>query len=397
MTTVSSPRHSMDLLDRWRSLGSANPLKALPALVAYLLVICVTFLQAEAILGGSDALWHRIHLYDGTEYRWVAEGGYPYHATWEKVITNPTRRLAFFPLYPKTTQLAMTLTGLDVEHALVLVAGVAAITAALGVFACLDHVAGLGPACIGLGLWGIVPRAPWLFFPYSESLSITMCAWTLYFILRRRWLVAGCFCLVAGLSRPTALSIVALFWLCLLAAFIPSRAVTWAERRRIAAGAVLGSMGGAAWVAFCAYVTQRIDGYTYVQSTLWEHKTFDIWWLPSEVLNTVAAPSATPEAHFQTLSVLALVLALVALVWLAYRPIRWEMLAYATIAVWVALQGVGYLQSKPRFMLQAFPLLLPAAVWLNRHRRVACYVLPLAAWGLIAMNWVFVGSTVPSG
>jgi Gpi18-like mannosyltransferase len=53
-------------------------------------------------------------------------------------------------------------------------------------------------------LWCVVPHALVQNMAYSESLLTALCAWGLYALLRRQWLLAGTLCLFAGLTRPTA-------------------------------------------------------------------------------------------------------------------------------------------------------------------------------------------------
>jgi hypothetical protein len=97
------------------------------------------------------------------------------------------------------------------------------------------------------------------------------------------------------------------------------------------------------------------------------------------------------ELYEVTAVVLASVVLLVLLVFL--RP-PWPLLAYAAGLLVLTIGGAGYYHAKARFLLPAFPLLLPVAVALAHARlRVAAVVLPAlalaSAWygGYLLLLW----------
>jgi len=89
-----------------------------------------------------------------------------------------------------------------------------------------------------------------------------------------------------------------------------------------------------------------------------------------------------------------LVASVVLLVLLAYLRPPWPLLAFAAGLVALTVGGEGYYHSKSRFLLPAFPLLLPIAVALGRTRLrtsgLVLSVLALAsAWygGYLLLQW----------
>jgi len=96
----------------------------------------------------------------------------------------------------------------------------------------------------------------------------------------------------------------------------------------------------------------------------------------------LAAPSPWPG-----LAIIAGVVALGALVRWAYRDgLPLPLLVYTVGVVVLAFVTSGYLGSKPRYLLPAFPLLLPVAGWLA-GRRMAWQAAAAAAAVVVAATY----------
>jgi hypothetical protein len=77
-----------------------------------------------------------------------------------------------------------------------------------------------------------------------------------------------------------------------------------------------------------------------------------------------------------------LVASIVLLALLVFLRPPWPLVAYAFGLLVVTIGGAGYYHAKSRFLLPAFPLLLPLAVALARARmRVPAVILPALALG----------------
>jgi hypothetical protein len=88
------------------------------------------------------------------------------------------------------------------------------------------------------------------------------------------------------------------------------------------------------------------------------------------------------------------------LVWVCVLCVRlrlpWPLLVYCGVMVVLAVCAAGYFGSKPRLLLPAFPLLLPAAVALARARgTAAAAVVGVAAAGAALYGAVWLTGSGP--
>ncbi|MFB7636034.1 hypothetical protein ACFC0M_34530 [Streptomyces sp. NPDC056149] len=331
-------------------------------------VLCVagwarhTGRHPRTLLGASwDSQW----------YLSIAQHGYGSPAvtrTWPQL---PAADLAFFPLYPWLVRALRAAVPLGAASAGLLVAWAAALAAAWGIFAVGERLHGRRTGVLLVALWALLPHAVVESMAYTEPLLTALAAWSLYALLTRRPVWAGALAALAGLARPSALASVAAVELAVVA-------VAWRQRRpdgraggrvppgRLWAAALLAPTGWLAYVLWVGWHTGHGPlGYLDVQA-LWGSR-FD---LGRDTLRAVRRLVLTgaPPAYCMALAVVAVALLLYALL-VADRPPA-AVLGYVTVLVVLALGGTHYFASKPRFLLPAFPLLLPAARALaGAHRR----------------------------
>jgi hypothetical protein len=163
------------------------------------------------------------------------------------------------------------------------------------------------------------------------------------------------------------------------------------DGNRPLAALVLAPLGLVGYLAWVAHALDRWDGWFYMQDKGW-HLAFDggrsTW-------HTFAHRVLLQPTKLELYEVSAVLVAtVVLLVLLAYLRPPWPLLAYAAGLVALTLGGEGYYHSKSRFLLPAFPLLLPIAVALGRTRLrttgLVLSVLALAsAWygGYLMLQW----------
>ncbi|MFJ8493925.1 hypothetical protein ACIRBZ_37120 [Streptomyces sp. NPDC094038] len=89
------------------------------------------------------------------------------------------------------------------------VAWTAAVVAAWGVYRIGDHLYGRAVATALVVLWAVLPQSVELTIAYTESLFSALAAWSLYWVLKDRWLWAGRLAALAGLSRPSGFAVAA--------------------------------------------------------------------------------------------------------------------------------------------------------------------------------------------
>ena len=331
--------------------------------------------HVSALLGKWDGQW----------FMDVARHGYDTTLTHRADGSLVNTNIVFFPAYPYAIK-AVAAMGLSELWSGLVVAWLAGLAAAWGIYAVgaqvYDRRVGVALAV----LWGVQPHAIVESMVYSEPLFTALSAWCLYSLLRRHWALAGVLCLAAGTTRAASLVLVAV--VVVAAALALARRTDGARPLVAIVLAPLGLLGYLAWVS---HVLHRWDGWSYMQDKGW-HLRFD-WGSDTghQFIHRVLLASTKLELYEVSA---VLVASLVLLVLLAYLRPPWPLLAFAAGLVALTLGDGGYYHSKARFLLPAFPLLLPIAVALGRTRlRVSALVLTVlafaSAWygGYLLLIW----------
>ncbi|MFD6275433.1 hypothetical protein ACFWFI_07650 [Streptomyces sp. NPDC060209] len=340
---------------------------AAPALGAYAAVraVGILVLWVSASVAGKDALHLLGGRWDSVWYQRIAEDGYGYTVTLPDGGVHPD--LAFFPLLPALERALATVTPLTAQGAGIAVAWLAGLLAAWGIFAVGARLYGRRTGVVLAALWGAYPTAFVQSMAYTETLFTALAAWSLYAVLRDRWIAAGALCVLAGLTRPSAAALIAA--LALTAAAVLVREWRAGERRgllrrnaRMLLGVCLAPLG---WLAYVVFVAVREGGpFAYFDVQAQWGNSID----GGRALAAFIAGLPLPAA-------LGLCAALGLLGWLVFLCVRQRqplpVLVYGIAVVVVSLIGSGYFGSRPRLMMPAFPLLLPPAVALARLRTAA--------------------------
>ncbi|MDT9682970.1 glycosyltransferase family 39 protein [Streptomyces sp. TRM76323] len=371
--------------------------RAWPALLAYAVVRCLG-VAAVALRAGDDDPDLGLLLtgrYDAVYYTHIAEHGYAAPMTDSCTVQGPLCKYAFFPLYPALIRGGSALLPLPAAHVAWGIAVVAALLAAWGVHAVVERVAGRRAAVVATVLWGVAPHAMVESMAYTEPLFTALCAWSLYAALRHRWVSAGVLASLAGLTRPSGSAVVAAVVLAALWALFASR------RRSASASAgdgerpdrtgplltavAVAPLGWFAWFGWVGYRAGDWRGYFEVQEkwgstfdggvfTL--HRLADVFLKLPLNLNT-AVGAATVVA------------AVVMFVICVQQRQPAVLLVYAGMLLLIAVGGAGYFHSKARFLLPAFPLLIPAARALAAARPSTMYTLLGTAAGVSTAYGVY--------
>ena len=357
---------------------------AAPALAGYVAVralgLLVLWVMARHFGEHVSPLLGR---FDGRWFIDIAEHGYDTSLTHRANGSLVNTNVVFFPGYPYLIDAAASVTGLSVLWAGIVTSWLAGLAAAWGIFAVGDLVDGRRTGVVLAVLWGIQTHAIVESMVYSESLFTALCAWSLYALLRRQWLTAGTLCLLAGTTRAASGVLVGV----VVVAAVIGRRDGW----RPWAAALLAPLGLLGYLAWVGHALDRWDGWFYMQDKGW-HLHFDGGSATLHTLvNRVLLEAAALELYEVTAILLASVVLFVLLVFL--RP-PWPLLAYAAGLLVLTIGGAGYYHAKARFLLPAFPLLLPVAVALAHARvRVAAVIVPAlalaSAWygGYLLLLW----------
>lgn len=378
----------------WRGLGSqlgAAARYAAPALLGYAAVrtVGVLLLVGWGHHRGTPGLQKLATLWDADWYVEIATLGYDHSLPPAPIVHgHPAYTdLAFFPLYPGLIRAVHTVLPLPMPYVALLVAWAGALAAAWGIFAVTAARYSRRTAVIATVLWGVLPHAVVEGMAYTEPVFTAFAAWALYAVLTRRWVWAGWLAVLAGLTRPSGVAVAAA--VCagavaeLVAPLLRQRRAGDAAWWRLpdgwwrpALGAALAPLG---WLGFVGWVGLRLgrwNGYFQVQ-LLW-NSHFDGGLSTLRDLRHLFV-------HAQPVVLGRLVVACVlfgAVVLLALSLVHRQalpLLVYSGVMLLIALGDAAYFSSRARFLLPAFPLLLPLATALARVRSRSSTVILLAA------------------
>lgn len=316
-----------------------------------LLFVAITADLQESSLAKIFSRW------DAQWYRRIAQDGYGYTVT-----TSDGRTLsdyAFFPLYPYLERWVHKFTSLSYINSGLLISATSSVLAALGIYLVVERTIGSKVAFYTVILWAALPIAAVQTLAYSESLFTALAAWALYFTLKRQWMAAGLLALIAGLTRPTAIAVVL--------AVMAGALIELQKRRRDKNALIALFVAPLGMIGYIYWVGTQLDGWNsyFTVTEGWGNgldggRTFLSW--ISDFFR-----DGQPIAGL--LIVIAVLLLTVSLWSLWRKSVPTPIFLYASVLVFLSLVTSGYFGSKPRYLLPAFPLLIPIAIYLNRNGR----------------------------
>jgi hypothetical protein len=294
--------------------------------------------------------------WDCAWYLGIAEHGYA-HTLGTAVNAN---NLAFFPLLPTLTRAVAHLTpGSPASTALGL-AVLASYAAAWGIFAVGHRLYGRRAGVLAVVLWACLPVGPVQWMGYTESLFTAAAAWSLYAVLTGRWVWAGALCALAGLTRPTGVALAGAVGLAALLTL--RRGFSW----RVLCGALLAPLGWCGYVGWVGLRLGRWDGYFAVQK-LWLNQV-DGGAETLRQVRDVLTVQTRPQLYLVVVTLVLLAgVVLYALSVSDRQPL--VLLAFTGAMLAIVLGSGGVYHPRMRFLLPAFPLLLPLALGLTRVSR----------------------------
>lgn len=325
-----------------------------------------------ALLGRSwDSLW----------YLGIAAHGYVRVQHLRPTVVHSD--LAFFPLYPGLVRAVTTVVPLSGGAAGLVVSWLAAGAAACGIYAIGARLHGRAVGTALVLLWGLLPHSVVLSLAYTEPVLTAFAAWSLYAVLTGRWLWAGTLAALAGLSRPNGCAVAA-------AVLAAAACEVWRRRGRkvphsLWTGAALAPLG---WCGYVLWVGRRrgdpLGGYFEVQR-LWGSR-FDFG---AGALRFVRHLLLRGDRFVfpMALVIVAVAVLLYALLIADRAPL--PLLVHSGVLLLVALGGAGFFECKPRFLLPAFPLLLPLARALVRTARARPWHAVLVVGALAGLSFAY--------
>lgn len=239
---------------------------------------------------------------------------------------------------------------------------------------CDPHRAGL----MLVVLFAASPMGVVLSMAYTEALFCALAAWALVGVLRRQWLLAGVCALLCGLTRPTAVVLIAvvMIW-ALMAALRGSRN----GRARAWGAVILSPLGYLAYLAVVWVHTGSPTGWFRIQTEGWGTE-IDYGRATFDFINT----SLVGESQVAPMATTWILLATFALIVVAaWQRLPAPVLLYGTLVVVSIAASSGLMMSRGRLLLPAFVLLVPLAIGLARMRLSAAVA--LLAVAVIGSSW----------
>ena len=317
----------------------------------------------------------RLDVWDARWYLLIAQRGY-----WGADLAAPsdhhtiTAAFGFFPGFPLLVE---GLTPMCLGHPLVaaeLVVGVSGVVFAYGLRRLAERVtASRQVGLVAVLLVAAAPMSVVFSLPYAEALFAALAVWALVMLLDERWLAAGTLTLLAGLVRPDGAALVAVVVVVALArswrtgAFEPLF------------GAILAPLGIGGWWAVSSSMMGDPTGYLAAQQAEWHtHLDGGVTTVQSMWIVVTREQTVWP-----VLCVAASIGGVVAAC-LAARRLPTPAWFYGLLVMVLALGTAGIFYAKPRELLAAFVLAIPAAAWATRQ---SCPVVATVLGG-----WVLLGT-----
>jgi hypothetical protein len=282
------------------------------------------------------------------------------------------------------------LTGLGSYGAGMLVSVVASFVAAAGIYAVVVQLRGHRTALCAAGLCAVWPGSGAEWAVYSDSLFVAIAAWTCHAVMTRRWIAAGFLCLAAGLSRPSSIPLIAAVGLAALVA-------AWRREDGILrplATMVLAPLGLVGYIVWVGVKAGNIKAFFILESDAWDH--YVDWGKQSfHAIGAILVGHTDYDYANTAVDVISLGVVIMALILLAVLITQRPPLVLTVLA---ALTTVMTLMSHQifsdisRYMLPAFPLMIPAAAALARVKisaRVTFFVVTALASGSYAGYMLF--------
>jgi hypothetical protein len=336
-----------------RAIRTAWPALVVYGVTAFLHLIVLAVMDQVA---DGPGVRSRLLSWDAMAFVGIAEHGYADDFTFTPQGELTGNNLAYLPLFPALIRVVHTVTGLDYLAAAVVSAHLSLITALIVVHQLLTRLYGRRTATIATVLLvGAQPMGLVYFMGYSESLFLALAAATLLALHRGAWLTAGAFALLTGLTRPTAVAVVAAVAVAVVMHLIRTRRFTW----RPVAAAMLGASGTPLYLWWVGERLGRLNAWFQIQEAGWGTH----WDYGRAFVEFLGEALAKGDGWVPvSTAVLVLVVLATSVTAVTDRPGIWPpLLVYGLAVLVIALGQSNYYHCKLRMLIPALIFLVPLA------------------------------------
>ncbi len=362
--------------------------KILTALLIYEVIRISNFLLFYFYMGLHHRNWQKVfYRWDSEWYKSIAQYGYGH------VVHSRGRTLSsetFFPLFPYFEKAIGKLFGFSYIDSGIVISLMAGFIAAIMIYKSVEIISSPKAALITVALWGLLPVGYVQMLAYSETLFVALCAFALYFSLKKNFFVASLFCILAGLTRPSGLAVA-------LAVSI-SVVIQWrksSDARMQLKDLVVLILLPLGWLGFLIYLAIKHhnpfayfelqkdwkNGFDFGRAFLewiWHYFSAGNPLIGTGILIASAIPFFLLRASIRT-----------------KQPV--EFLVFSGFLIFISFTTQGYFGSKPRYLMPAYPLLIPLSVWLTETSRFkrGLFVVIFAVIGLTTSVLALAGNGPP--
>jgi mannosyltransferase PIG-V len=342
------------------------------AVSAYLLSRAATFVTAGGIaLISRSSIGDVLSRWDGGWYLAIARDGYPSFVP-SGVGIAAQSSIAFFPGYPLLVRALSAPLGLPPVFVGCAVSFIAGLVATVGIWHLAVRLSDEATADRTVVLFAFLPPAFVMSMVYADALFVCLAVVCLIALLDGRWVMAGAAAATAGLVRPTA---IALCLACVWGAVVAIR--NGGSRRAIAAPAIA-PLGALLYLGYVWIHTGEAFAFFHVQSRGWGNRI------------DLGAANVHAVLHHMAEARLTFFVAMLAIVVGGLGVGLWLLVGWrvpSVVVVYVSIvMALSIFASNPvsipRFLLAAFPLLIPLA------RRLS----PRVTMGIAAASGALMGT-----
>jgi hypothetical protein len=328
------------------------------------------------VIQGGSALERVFAQWDGAWYLWVADRGYPTGGEYRHHLSD----VAFFPVFPALIRGVASATGLSTLHAALAVSFLLGAVATVLVWHLAARLIGQEKATRAAALFVFFPGAFVLSMAYAETLMIVAAAACLFFLLDRRWTLAGIAGAVATATRPNGVAVLIACAIVALVAILRRR--EWGALR----APLLASLGVGSFFTYLWIRTGHLNAWFESERVMW-HDHFSVGEpVLRRLEGVITAPptSLAPGRLNDLIADLGLVLLIAALVWVLRTAMPLAVKSYTVAAL--VIPALSYaVGPRPRMLLAAFPLAVLAAGLPTRAYNI---VLGTSVVLLVALTYV---------